>query len=187
MARDLERVVRRAALLRLRRQERAEIARHRFVQAGDVAAADDYERMLLNGIIGNQNRKAGPSGTADETGAAGAGAGAGVLSSSCGTPGETGGCTGRGAAPGATSYIYMLPLGGAVTKHWGKSDYGFPCCWGTLSEVCTRSYLLLLLLSVFADRFVAHPSHFAGSRLQSYQTRSSSVQRTARPSTSISS
>ena len=30
------------------------IARHRFVQAGDVAAADDYERMLLNGIIGNQ-------------------------------------------------------------------------------------------------------------------------------------
>ena len=34
----------------------------------------------------------------------------------------------------ATSYIYMLPLGGAVTKPWGKSDYGFPCCWGTLSE-----------------------------------------------------
>jgi len=21
-----------------------------------------------------------------------------------------------------------------VTKPWGKSDYGFPCCWGTLSE-----------------------------------------------------
>jgi len=33
-----------------------------------------------------------------------------------------------------TSYIYMLPLGGAVRKAWGKSDYGFPCCWGTLSE-----------------------------------------------------
>jgi DUF1680 family protein len=35
---------------------------------------------------------------------------------------------------GATSYIYMLPLGGANVKPWGKSDYGFPCCWGTLSE-----------------------------------------------------
>ena len=35
---------------------------------------------------------------------------------------------------GATSYIYMQPLGGANVKPWGKSDYGFPCCWGTLSE-----------------------------------------------------
>ena len=35
---------------------------------------------------------------------------------------------------GATSYIYMLPLGGAQYKPWGKSDHGFPCCWGTLSE-----------------------------------------------------
>jgi hypothetical protein len=35
---------------------------------------------------------------------------------------------------GATSYIYMQPLGGANTKPWGKSDFGFPCCWGTLSE-----------------------------------------------------
>jgi DUF1680 family protein len=33
-----------------------------------------------------------------------------------------------------TSYTYMLPLGGANFKGWGKSDYGFPCCWGTLSE-----------------------------------------------------
>lgn len=40
-----------------------------------------------------------------------------------------------------TSYIYMLPLGngqgptgGVMTKPWGTSDYGFPCCWGTLSE-----------------------------------------------------
>ena len=30
---------------------------------------------------------------------------------------------------GATSYIYMQPLGGVNTKPWGKSDYGFPCCW----------------------------------------------------------
>eukprot|EP01046_Picozoa_sp_COSAG06_P019945 COSAG06_NODE_1440_length_9457_cov_4.634751_4_plen_60_part_00 len=28
----------------------------------------------------------------------------------------------------------MQPLGGVNTKPWGKSDYGFPCCWGTLSE-----------------------------------------------------
>eukprot|EP01050_Picozoa_sp_SAG11_P011339 SAG11_NODE_1194_length_5548_cov_3.456414_7_plen_304_part_00 len=35
---------------------------------------------------------------------------------------------------GATSYIYMQPLGGVNLKPWGKSDYGFPCCWGTLSE-----------------------------------------------------
>ena len=28
----------------------------------------------------------------------------------------------------------MLPLGGAVKKAWGKSDYGFPCCWGALAE-----------------------------------------------------
>ena len=56
--------------------------------------ADFYERAILNGIVGNQNRK----------------------------------------ATGATSYIYMQPLGGVNTKPWGKSDYGFPCCWGTLSE-----------------------------------------------------
>ena len=35
---------------------------------------------------------------------------------------------------GGTSYTYMLPLGGANFKGWGKSDSGFPCCWGTLSE-----------------------------------------------------
>ena len=45
----------------------------------------------------------------------------------------------RTTAPGSgeetTSYIYMLPLGGGpVKKGWGASDYGFPCCWGTLSE-----------------------------------------------------
>ena len=38
----------------------------------------------------------------------------------------------------ATSFIYMLPLGnpgrGVTRKHWGRSDFGFPCCWGTLSE-----------------------------------------------------
>eukprot|EP00966_Prymnesium_polylepis_P185661 4303663-Prymnesium_polylepis.1 len=38
------------------------------------------------------------------------------------------------AGDGATSYIYMQPLGGPAKKPWGKSDYGFPCCWGTLSE-----------------------------------------------------
>ena len=28
----------------------------------------------------------------------------------------------------------LQPLGGANFKPWGKSDFGFPCCWGTLSE-----------------------------------------------------
>jgi len=37
-----------------------------------------------------------------------------------------------------TSYIYMLPLGGVSSKPWGKSDYGFPCCWGTLSETFAK-------------------------------------------------
>jgi DUF1680 family protein len=46
-----------------------------------------YERAILNGIIGNQNR--------DDP-------------------------------AGATSYIYMQPMGGVNTKPWGKSDYGFP-------------------------------------------------------------
>merc|ERR1719247_847047 len=42
-------------------------------------------------------------------------------------------------SPNETQYIYMLPMGGAptggaVTKAWGNSNHGFPCCWGTLSE-----------------------------------------------------
>jgi len=70
------------------------VARRSFLTSADPKKADFYERAILNGIIGNQNRQ----------------------------------------ASGATSYIYMQPLGGANTKPWGKSDFGFPCCWGTLSE-----------------------------------------------------
>merc|ERR1719272_2557946 len=77
------------------------VARHLFTWNADPSLADFYERAILNGVIGNQNRQ----------------------------------------DPSMTSYIYMLPLGqgngptgGVVTKPWGKSDYGFPCCWGTLSE-----------------------------------------------------
>jgi len=43
--------------------------------------------------------------------------------------------------PDMTSYIYMLPLGqgngpspGVMQKPWGKSNFGFRCCWGSLSE-----------------------------------------------------
>ena len=36
--------------------------------------------------------------------------------------------------PAVTSFIYMLPMGSGVKKPWGKSNYGFVCCWGTLSE-----------------------------------------------------
>jgi len=92
------------------------IARHLFLWDANPTAANFYERAILNGIVGNQRRESGAS--------------------TCGTPAgcTADGCGGRAAAPGVTSYIYMLPLGGAVTKAWGKSDYGFPCCWGTLSE-----------------------------------------------------
>lgn len=71
------------------------VARHLFQWRAEARYADFYERAILNGIVGNQNRH-------DDA--------------------------------GVTSYIYMLPLGGVVKKGWGKSDYGFPCCWGTLSE-----------------------------------------------------
>jgi len=34
-----------------------------------------------------------------------------------------------------TQFIYFLPLGGGgVTKAWGYSNFGFRCCWGSLSE-----------------------------------------------------
>ena len=58
------------------------VARRAFLTSADVSKADFYERAILNGIIGNQN-KVDPV--------------------------------------GATSYIYMQPLGGVNTKPWGKS------------------------------------------------------------------
>jgi DUF1680 family protein len=71
------------------------VARRSFLTTASASKADFYERSILNGIIGNQNKE---------------------------------------DPDGATSYIYMQPLGGVNVKPWGKSDYGFPCCWGTLSE-----------------------------------------------------
>ena len=53
----------------------------------------------------------------------------------------------------ATSYIYMLPLGGSVTKPWGKSDYGFPCCWGTLSESFAKLSDTIFFTSTADDAF----------------------------------
>ena len=98
---------------------------------GRRAAVDFYERGILNGIVGNQKRAGEAARTARCSRRAAA------------TPRAVATTTRRrppqvplraGAASPATSYIYMLPLGGAVQKPWGKSDYGFPCCWGTLSE-----------------------------------------------------
>jgi hypothetical protein len=38
-----------------------------------------------------------------------------------------------------TGFIYFLPLGGSgLTKPWGPSNDGFPCCWGTLSETFSK-------------------------------------------------
>ena len=104
------------------------IARHLFRWHADVKYADFYERAILNGIIGNQRKGKStcgtPSGCDDKN-----------CDGSCRSPGARGLLGGSGAdGNDMTSYIYMLPLGGAVTKPWGKSDYGFPCCWGTLSE-----------------------------------------------------
>eukprot|EP00041_Stephanoeca_diplocostata_P030284 m.912521 g.912521 ORF g.912521 m.912521 type:complete len:893 (+) comp23727_c0_seq18:76-2754(+) len=71
------------------------VARHLFEWTGDSHLGDFYERAILNGILGNQNKE----------------------------------------DPTMTSFIYMLPLGaGGMRKPWGKSNEGFPCCWGTLTE-----------------------------------------------------
>ena len=114
------------------------IARHLFRWHAEPRFTDFYERAILNGIVGNQ-KAAGLSSCGTPAGCSecerlGGGSddaeGGGERlssSSSCRSPGARG-------ASAATSYIYMLPLGGVVRKAWGKSDYGFPCCWGTLSE-----------------------------------------------------
>ena len=87
--------------------------------AARAKLADFYERAILNGIVGNQNRHASAQAAAPEA----APPAAAAVGSTSSPP-----------AASPTSYIYMQPLGGANTKPWGKSDYGFPCCWGTLSE-----------------------------------------------------
>ena len=39
----------------------------------------------------------------------------------------------------ATRYMYFLPLGGVgLQKPWGRSDYGFVCCWGSLTESMSK-------------------------------------------------
>ena len=91
---------------------------------------------------------------------------------------------------GRTSYTYMLPLGAGggastpVRKAWGASDWGFPCCWGTLSESFAKlsdsiffdGGATSLYVAQFADAtatwrgvtvemaapaYVAHPTHTA--------------------------
>jgi hypothetical protein len=43
------------------------------------------------------------------------------------------------ASEHVVGFIYMLPLGGSgLTKPWGASTEGFPCCWGTLSETFAK-------------------------------------------------
>lgn len=71
------------------------VARHLFKWTASSALGDFYERAIMNGIIGNQNK----------------------------------------LDPTMTEFIYMLPLGAAsMKKPWGRSNQGFPCCWGTLTE-----------------------------------------------------
>ena len=125
------------------------VARHLHRWTGHKRYADFYETAITNGIVGNQKRGQSTCG-----GAAGCRPGDGACRSPCA----------RGAAPNATSYIYMLPLGGAVTKAWGKSDYGFPCCWGTLSESFAK-----LSDSIFfaaADASALHVELFESARAE---------------------
>ena len=77
------------------------VARRSFLTSASASKADFYERAILNGIIGNQNK--------DDP-------------------------------DGATSYIYMQPLGGVNVKPWGKSDY-----------VNTRSICNALLSGTLSD------------------------------------
>lgn len=80
------------------------VSRHLFGWSLDTALLDHYERVLYNGLIGNQARTGPFSPDAHTTG-----------------------------------FIYMLPLGGGgLTKPWGVSDEGLPCCWGTLSETFAK-------------------------------------------------
>ena len=114
------------------------VARSIFQWSADAKIADFYERAILNGIVGNQNR----------------------------------------LDPGATSYIYMLPLGGVVNKAWGKSDYGFPCCWGTLSESFAKLGDSIYFTSpdgsqeVFVNQFVSSSLDLAqlGGRITQVRT-----------------
>jgi len=62
---------------------------------------------------------------------------------------------------GLTSYIYMLPLGGVQTKPWGESTYGFPCCWGTLSESFAK--LSDSVFFVATDRSVVFVNQFVNA------------------------
>jgi len=110
------------------------IARHLFQWEADPVLAEYYERAILNGIVGNQNR----------------------------------------LATGATSYIYMLPLGGVVTKPWGKSDFGFPCCWGTLSETFSKLSDSIFFASpagdtIYVNQFVSADLTIPNSKARLHQ------------------
>ena len=70
-----------------------------------------------------------------------------------------------------TFYIYMLLLGGAVRKAWGRSDFGFPCCWGTLSESFAKLSDSIFFAAadggaVYVNQYVSAAVHLAyGVRL----------------------
>ena len=68
--------------------------------------------------------------------------------------------TGQWADSDSVGFHYMLPLGGGgLTKPWGDSSEGFPCCWGTSSEgACAAP-----ILSRLRARRLPHPS--CGRRL----------------------
>lgn len=70
--------------------------------------------------------------------------------------------TGAWASTASVGFHYMLPLGGGgLTRPWGDSAEGFPCCWGTSSEA-------------FAGRHIEHifgelPDH-SGVRVHLFES-----------------
>jgi len=111
------------------------VSRHLFQWSADSKLGDFYERALMNGIIGNQNR----------------------------------------LDPTVTSFIYMLPLGAPAHKPWAKSNAGFPCCWGTLTEQFSKLTDSIYFASpdqttIFVQQFVSSTIHWPEKKAVINQT-----------------
>ena len=82
--------------------------------------------------------------------------------------------------PDATSFIYMLPLGGArMRKPWGDATRSFPCCWGTLSEQLAKLADSIYFQSapgappaLYVNLFVASTVQFAAAGVSLRQSTS---------------
>ena len=134
--------------------------------------ADFYERALLNGIVGNQDRRDPTKGTSYIYMLPLGGA---VKKASCLTPlTPPPSLTPHSSAP--PPLIPATPLRAPPSPHpssqaWGKSDFGFPCCWGTLSESFAKLSDSIFFAAadgsaVYVNQYVSAAVHLAyGVRL----------------------